>query len=66
MAKCCDKCGKGTNKVHSWKKIKSKLNPTKTYYQKPNLRTVKLENGKRVTLCASCAKKFIRTGKLSK
>jgi len=63
MVKICANCQKGTNKVSSWKKIHSKLNPTKTYYQKPNLKDVKLASGKKVTLCMSCARKLAKTGK---
>ncbi len=63
MAKICEKCGKGTNKASSWKKIHSKLNPTKTYYQKPNLKTIKLASGKKMVVCVSCARKTARTGK---
>jgi ribosomal protein L28 len=63
MVQVCAKCQKGTNKASSWKKIHSKLNPTKTYYQKPNLKSVKLANGKKVSLCMSCARKLAKTGK---
>jgi len=63
MVQVCEKCGKGTKKAYSWKKIHSKLNPTKTYYQKPNLKTVKLASGKKSTMCISCARKFAKDGK---
>jgi len=64
MAQFCEICHKGRKKVNSWKKIMSKWDPTKTYFQKPNLKTVKLQNGKKITICAKCHKKLIQEGKI--
>lgn len=64
MAKICENCGKGRQKVHSWKKIMSKLDPTKTYYQKPNLHAVVLKDGKKSSVCTKCKRKMTTASKI--
>ncbi|MGE4554790.1 MAG: bL28 family ribosomal protein [Candidatus Paceibacterota bacterium] len=58
MAKICEICGKKPLKASTYKKIRSKYNPTNTYFQKPNLQKVKLPNGKKIRICTSCWKKM--------
>lgn len=58
MAKVCQLCGKKALKASVYKKIRSKYNPTNKYFQKPNLREVKLSNGKKIKICSRCHKKI--------
>jgi len=62
MARICELCGKKSQKVVRYKKVRSKINPTTTNRQKPNLQWVKLANGKRVKACARCIKTLTRKG----
>jgi len=58
MAQVCEFCGKKPRKASTYKKIRSKYNPTNAYFQKPNLKKVKLPNGKKIKICTSCWKKM--------
>ncbi len=70
MAQVCELCGKKAIKASSYKKIRSKYNPTNQYFQKPNLQKVKLPNGKKLKVCSRCRKKIkkglVNLAKLSK
>ena len=63
MPKICENCGKGRQKAHSWKKIMSKLDPTRTYFQKPNLHSVTLKTGKKTVVCTKCQRKMAAENK---
>ncbi len=64
MAQICNNCGKGRNKAVSWKKIMSKLDPTKRYFQKPNLHKVQLTTGHKVRVCTKCQRKLTAGNKI--
>ncbi len=62
MARVCEICGKSYQKAASYKKIKSKYDPTRIHKQKPNLVWVKLpHSNKKIRVCARCRKKLIKT-----
>ena len=42
----------------------SKLDPTKKYFQKPNLHDVKLKTGHKARVCTSCQRKMTKENKL--
>ncbi|HOK34593.1 MAG TPA: L28 family ribosomal protein [Candidatus Paceibacterota bacterium] len=58
MSKICALCGKGSVKSSTYKKVRSKYNPTGQHFQKPNLQKVKLANGKTIQVCSRCRKKI--------
>ncbi|MDD4122979.1 MAG: hypothetical protein PHO23_01905 [Candidatus Pacebacteria bacterium] len=41
----------------------SKLDPVRTYFQKPNLHSVKVD-GKKMRVCSDCRKKLIKEGNI--
>lgn len=63
MARFCEICGKGKNKANHWKKIMSKLDPVRTYFQKPNLHSMKVD-GKKMRICSDCRKKIIKNSNI--
>jgi ribosomal protein L28 len=42
----------------------SKLDPTKRYFQKPNLHDAKLKGGQKIRICTSCLRKMTKENKL--
>ena len=62
MAKVCSLCKKKSQKVVRYKKVRSKINPTTTARQQPNLQWVKLSSGERVKACTKCIKTLTRKG----
>ena len=52
MSKICALCGKGSVKSSTYKKVRSKYNPTGQHFQKPNLQKVKLANGNTNHVCS--------------
>jgi ribosomal protein L28 len=65
-SKMCALCGKGRMKVTRRVKTRSKFNPTKSYFQYPNLQWLKLKDGKRIKVCTKCRKKIINENLLLK
>jgi len=57
MSKICALCGKGSVKSSTYKKVRSKYNPTGQHFQKPNLQKVKLANGKTIQVLQSLPEK---------
>lgn len=62
MARVCEICGKKSQKVIRYKKSRSKINPTATARQKPNLQFFKMADGRKVKACAKCIKTLTRKG----
>jgi hypothetical protein len=56
----CQICLKGRLKVTKRIKIRSKFNPTKKYFQYPNLQWFNLPNGQRIKICTKCRKKLLK------
>ncbi len=61
MARVCAICGKGSQKARSYKKIRSKYNPTRVHRQKSNLQWFTLPNKKRILVCSSCRKRLLKS-----
>jgi ribosomal protein L28 len=64
MAQCAI-CEKKSKKV--WRRVQlraTKFNPTTKRRQYPNLQWARLNNGKRVLVCAKCKKTILKKGKL--
>jgi len=60
--KVCQICGKGKRLTIKRKKLRSKFNPVKKYFQKPNLQYLKI-NKKRILVCSDC-RRLILKGKV--
>ncbi|MBP8617778.1 MAG: hypothetical protein KBI15_00885 [Candidatus Pacebacteria bacterium] len=62
MARECYFCGKTYQSARTYKKIKSKYDPTNSRKQKANLQWVVLPHSKkRVKVCPRCRKNIIKT-----
>ncbi|MCS7183955.1 MAG: hypothetical protein NZ866_01235 [Patescibacteria group bacterium] len=57
----CPICKKGRIKVTKRLKTRSKYNPTKNYFQYPNIQWFQLPNGKRIKICMKCRKKILKS-----
>jgi ribosomal protein L28 len=57
--KRCEICGKGKKLVIKRKKLRSKYNPVKKSWQKPNLQFLKIDD-KRVLVCKDCRRLILK------
>jgi len=57
--KKCQICGKQKEKAVKRKKLRGKYNPTKTYFQKPNLQYLKIKD-KRLLVCKDCRRLILK------
>lgn len=62
MSRVCAICGKKSHKVIRYKKSRSKINPTTTARQKPNLQPFKFADGTKVRACTKCIKTLTKKG----
>jgi len=57
--KRCQICGKQKEKASKRKKLRGKYNPTKSYFQKPNLQSLKIGN-KKLMVCKDCRRLILK------